>query len=155
MLKKHNPDTFCKPNEKASYSIPEEQSEITAFEWGRTENEIIIGYKSGYTSLYNSSTNQYMKTIKQLEGEGPITGVCPMKTSIIIAKKDGIITVWNEKESDFFSINLEDNSTLDCMVHHKNRENVVGTGGASNDYKVWDLESQKCLFKAKSVSFFC
>ncbi|RZC36817.1 WD repeat-containing protein 74 [Asbolus verrucosus] len=142
---------MCTPDEKVSYSIPEQQSEITALEWGRSEDEIIIGYKNEQVDLYNAVANKYTKTISKLEGEGPIVGVAPINKSIIIAKQEGIITIWNRKKSDYFSINLEENGTLDALLCNKNRENVVGTGGECNDFKLWHVETKQCIFKAKSL----
>jgi ribosome biogenesis protein NSA1 len=143
--------TYCKPDEKVSYILPEHQSEITALEWGRSEDEIIIGYKNEQVHLYNSIENKYVKTVSKLEGEGRIVGVAPADKSILIAQQEGIITLWSGKKSDYFSINLEEKETLDAIVYNKSRENLVGTGGECNDFKVWDIQTKQCLFKAKSL----
>ena len=123
-------------------------------EWGRSEDEIIVGYKNEQVHLYNLNQNKYTKTISKLEGEGPIAGIAPVNKSILIAKHDGIITLWNGKKSDYFSINLEEKGTLEAIIYNKNREDVVGTGGECNDFKLWNLETKQCLFKAKSVSHY-
>ncbi|XP_044265900.1 WD repeat-containing protein 74 [Tribolium madens] len=143
--------TFCKADEQPSYFLPEQQSEITALEWGRSADEIIIGYKNEHVSLYNTNECKYTKTITKLEGEGSIVGLSPINKSIIIAKHDGVITIWSGKKSDYFSINLDEKGTLDAFLHNKNREEVVATGGECNDFKLWHVETKQCLFKAKSL----
>ncbi|EFA06164.1 WD repeat-containing protein 74 [Tribolium castaneum] len=143
--------TFCKPDEKPKYFFPEQQSEITALEWGRSEDEIIIGYKNEHVCLYNTNECKYTKIISKLEGEGSIVGLFPLNKSIVIAKHDGVITIWSGKKSDYFSINLEEKGTLDAFLHNKSREEVVATGGECNDFKLWHLETKQCLFKAKSL----
>lgn len=110
-----------------------------------------MGYKNEQVNLYNTNQSKYTKTINKLEGEGSIVGVSPLNKSIIIAKNDGVITIWNGKKSDYFSINLEEKGTLDAFVH---QGDVVGTGGEYNDFKLWQIETKQCLFKAKSVSIF-
>lgn len=120
-------------------------------EWGRSEDEIIIGYKNESFQLYNTFQKKYTKTISKLEGEGSIIGVAPLNKSIIAAKDDGVISIWNRKTVDYFSINLEEKSSLDAIFYDKSRENVIGTGGEFNDFKLWDLETKQCIFKAKSV----
>lgn len=38
------------------------------------------------------------------------------------------------------------------MEHNQNKDNIVGTGGEANDFKLWNIETKQCVFKAKSVS---
>lgn len=72
----------------------------------------------------------------------------------MLAKRDGVINIWKNKKNDFFSLNLDESGSLEAIAFNKNRENVLGTGGEANDFKLWDVETKQCIFKAKSVSFF-
>lgn len=69
-----------------------------------------------------------------------------------MAKHDGVISIWRKKSRDFFSINLNENASLNSMEHNQNKDNIVGTGGEANDFKLWNIETKQCVFKAKSVS---
>lgn len=139
------------PKEKLVYAKTEEPTEITSLSFGRADEELICGYESGETRLYNSLTNKYTKTISNTEGDGRVCGLGVVNKTIIIGKHDGVINLWNGKKNDFFSINLDEKSTMETLVQNSNREGVVGLGGEFNDFKLWNIETKQQIFKAKSV----
>lgn len=145
--------TCCTLKEKIQYDKSEEPSEVTSLIFGRTENEIVAGYRNGTVAFFNTEVNKFdNKKIKNIEGDGAVTGLGCVENTIVIARCDGIINLWkNKKDKDFFSINLDEKGTLDCMVSNKSRKNVIGTGGQFNDMKLWDIETKQCIFKAKSL----
>lgn len=132
------------------FQKPEDVSEITALSFGKEDN-VLIGYGNGNVVLFDHNQTQYVNKIKDLEGEGEIVGLELLNKTIIAAKRDGVINLWNKKKQNYFDINLEDKGTLETMVLHRGRLNIVGTGGEFNDLKLWDLEKHQCIFKAKSV----
>lgn len=121
-------------------------------EWGRSENEIVVGHKNGVVKLYSTLSNKYVKTLENLEGKGPVVGIGIQEQNIIVGRNNGHINIWSKMDIDSFSLNLQDESTLECVVSNKNKLNIIGTGGERNDFKLWDLETKKPVFKAKSVS---
>lgn len=128
----------------------QEASEITILSF-RNEDEILLGYSNGSVSVFNSAQNKYVNKLRGLEGEGRIVGLNSLGKKIIAAKRDGIINLWTAKKTTYFDINLEEKGSLEAMVVHPLRSNVIGTGGEHNDFKLWDIETQQCIFKAKSV----
>lgn len=119
-------------------------------EWGQKENEILLGYADGTLKSYDAFTNKLFKT-------RPITdcslvGVGCTSSVIVTGSKKGSVFLLNGKEKDEFSLNLPESGTLLCLSCHPTRDNIVGTGGESNDLKLWDVNTKQCLFKAKSVS---
>jgi len=146
--------TQCKPEESANFVLEDlEKAEITSMEWGRSENEIVVGHKNGVVKLYSTLNNKYTKTLNDLEGEGSVAGVGIIEKNIVVGRRSGYINVWSKMDVDTytFSTNLQDESTMDCMVQNCNNSNVVGTGGACNDLKLWDVETKQPIFKAKSM----
>ncbi|XP_030753412.1 WD repeat-containing protein 74 [Sitophilus oryzae] len=125
-------------------------SEVTAFSNGRNAEELLLGYQNGQASIFSINKCTF-SSVGGLEGDGIVTGIGHMGKSIIVSKKDGIVNTWKKKKNDYFSINLDEKGTLDIMVCHPNRENVIGTGGEYNDFKLWDVNTQQSIFKAKSL----
>ncbi|KAJ8936547.1 hypothetical protein NQ314_012287 [Rhamnusium bicolor] len=142
--------TSDKPNDIKSVKT-EEASEITALTFGRSDDEILVGYDNGYVKIFNIIEKKYTKTFAELEGDGGVVGIGCVNKAFIIGRHDGIINTWDGKKNDYFDINLEQKATLDCLVHNKTRQNIVGTGGEYNDFKLWDVETHQCVFKAKSL----
>ncbi|XP_018320207.1 WD repeat-containing protein 74 [Agrilus planipennis] len=146
--------TNCKKGQAIKYELNTDDnvSEITALHWGRTENEIIIGYKEGTLKLYNCQLNKYTKTVDILKGKGAVVGVAPLGRDIIVGRYNGIINIWSKTDNHSIPLNLQEGSTLECMTLNESRINVVGTGGNKNDFKLWDIETKQCIFKAKSLA---
>lgn len=134
---------------------PDFSSEITALAFSKEQKEIIIGYQNGNLHRYDPTENIYLDTISDLEGKGSIIGLGCKENLIIAGKSDGIINIWKDgkKKKKHFSINLDPEGTLNSLVVNESSK-VIGTGGEKNDFKFWDIETQKCTFKAKSVSTY-
>ncbi|CAG9859512.1 unnamed protein product [Phyllotreta striolata] len=143
--------TTDKPNQ-IKHKKPEFASEVTAQTFNKDQTEIVIGYKNGHLHRYDPSGNEYIQTISDLEGEGGIIGLgYADNNSIIAGKSDGCINIRNEKNYvKSFKINLHPEGTLDAMVVNPSGT-TIGTGGEKNDFKLWDIETQKCTFHAKSM----
>lgn len=142
--------TGDKPNE-LKVSKNNESTEVTAMAEGRNHEEILLGYQSGCAYVFNTDKCSFTTKLDNLEGDEWVTGIGCIEKSIILAKKDGIINIWTNKKNDYFSINLDEKGSLDSMVCNQNRNNIVGTGGEFNDFKLWDVQTKQCLFRAKSL----
>ncbi|KAJ8963481.1 hypothetical protein NQ318_018964 [Aromia moschata] len=135
----------------AKAATPEEASKVTALTFGRTNDDIFVGYENGNVSIYDTLDGKYLKTFTQLEGEGRIVGIGCLDKVFVFGKQDGIINVWDGRNENFFDMELDERSTLDCLAHNNNRPNIIATGGEFNDFKLWDVETHQCVFKAKSM----
>lgn len=122
-------------------------------EWGRTLNEIIVGHKDGRIKFYDTILNKYGNCITISDGV-PIAGVTSVNDVIVSGTRNGFIYLTNDDDLTKFSLNLGEKGTLDCLSCNPIRKNIVGTGGEFNDLKLWDIETNQCIFKAKSVRIF-
>lgn len=121
-------------------------------EWGRTDEEIVIGNTEGEVKLYSIPDNSYISTISDFEGNGKIVGLVCNDTSVFVARKSGHVSLRTNESSDVLEIKLDEKGSLDRMAFHAARENVIGTGGECNSFRLWDVTTKKCIFQAKSVS---
>ncbi|XP_057662034.1 WD repeat-containing protein 74 [Diorhabda carinulata] len=129
---------------------PDFISEVTALTFDTERKKIFIGYKNGCVHIFDSIQNTYIQEVTNLFGKGSTVGLSYLKTSLIVGKSDGIINIWNGNSNNHFDLNLGENETLNSISCNDNR-NCIGTGGEHNDFKIWDIEMQKCIFKAKSL----
>lgn len=143
-------DTNCKQDEAAKYEIPEKTAEITSMEWGRSDNEIIIGHSDGTVKMFDTAGNKFVKS-ESLD-DSFVVGVGCISSVIVAGSVKGYVHLLENEQKDGFSLGLGEKGTLNCLVCHKSRENIVGTGGECNDFKLWDVNTKQCVFKAKSVS---
>lgn len=121
-------------------------------EWGRREDEILLGHADGTLKFYDTTTNTFLRT--QSLTDSSLVGVGCVGSLIITGNLKGEIYIVKKKLKDQFSIELSESGTLNCLICHSTRENIVGTGGESNDFKLWDVNTKQCVFKAKSVSYY-
>ncbi|KAG5899141.1 hypothetical protein JTB14_027334 [Gonioctena quinquepunctata] len=142
--------TSDKPNAIKS-SKCDEASEVTALTFGTNINEIVIGYDDGNVNIYDTEEHKYIEKVSDLDGKGRVVGLECINDSLVIAKFDGIVNIWDNKKSNSFKIDFDEKGTLDCVVLNKSRENIIGTGGEFNDFKLWDIETHQCVFQAKSL----
>lgn len=121
-------------------------------EWGCKENEIIVGHNSGATRIYDTQENKFVKSLQSEEDkQSPIVGLGCTQDTIITGSLRGMINYWRKTLVETINMQLNEEATLNNLAFNKNR-NAIGTGGEKNDFKLWDVETQTCIFKAKSVS---
>ncbi|XP_065168968.1 WD repeat-containing protein 74 [Atheta coriaria] len=144
--------TECQKNIKPTYELKELDGEITAFEWGQSNDEIILGNKNGVVKVYNTGISKFIQHVKKLDGKGAVVGLASIDKNIIIGRSDGTVNVHNrsKKKHDAFRTVLNDEATMNVLVYNEKR-NVFATGGENNDLKVWDINTRKDIFKAKSL----
>lgn len=128
-------------------------SKVTALELGR-EDHILVGYENGTVQIFDTVENKFTRKITKLWGEGAVVGLGAVHNrTVVIPKRDGVINLYQKKNENYFNINLDQKGTLDAASLNKFKLNVLGTGGEHNDFKLWDIETFQCIFKAKSVRF--
>lgn len=132
------------------YQKSDEPSQITALTFGKNE-EILAGHENGTVSVFDPTLSKYKTKIKHLEGDGRVVGLNLLNKTVIAGRHDGIINLYRSKKATYFDINLDENGTMETMMLHTGRANILGTGGEHNDFKLWDIETHQCVFKAKSV----
>lgn len=114
-------------------------------------DQIVIGHKDGQVKIYDTLQNKYVKTVMPIMPFS-IVGLGYVNNILVFGTHNGVVNLWkSDKHSDKFVLGLGEDSTLDSLVCHKTRKNVIGTGGESNDFKLWDVETKQCIFRAKSV----
>ncbi|KAK4883836.1 hypothetical protein RN001_000107 [Aquatica leii] len=144
--------TESRANESIKFEFEDvEKSEITSMKWGRSEHEIVVGHRNGAVKLYNTISSKYVQNLEGLEGENTVVGIGVVDDNIVVGKRSGHINIWSKKNVEVFKQNLQDESTVECMVQNVNNSNIIATGGERNDLKLWDLENKTPIFKAKSM----
>ncbi|KAL3285791.1 hypothetical protein HHI36_000315 [Cryptolaemus montrouzieri] len=144
--------TNLDPKEKLHYEFAKEASEMSSMVWGRGESEILTGFKNGNICIYDTNQQKYSRTIDKLKNQGSIVGVGYIDDKLYAASSKGNISILNldEELETIKTLSLE-NSTLDSCAQNMNKLSILATGGENNDLKLWDLEKQQCIFKAKSL----
>ncbi|XP_074039706.1 WD repeat domain 74 lethal (2) k09848 [Leptinotarsa decemlineata] len=142
--------TTDKPNHINSAN-PGTGSQVTALVFGRNPSEIVIGYDNSNVTIYDSKENKKVQDLTWLKGKGPVVGLECIDDYLMVVKSDGVVNKWNDRKNVTFEISFDEKGSLDTAVHNKSRENIIGTGGEHNDFKLWDLNTQQCIFKAKSL----
>ncbi|GJQ76322.1 hypothetical protein Trydic_g2045 [Trypoxylus dichotomus] len=105
-------------------------SEITCMEWGRTQDEIILGQSSGTLRVYNALTSTISTSISDIGGIGSVVGAAVVDDNIFAVRKSGSAIIWNDDRKEM---------------------NIIASGGEENDLKLWDIKTKKPIFKAKSM----
>ncbi|XP_028131079.1 WD repeat-containing protein 74 [Diabrotica virgifera virgifera] len=129
---------------------PEASSEVTALAFSKDQNTIFVGFKNGAIQPYDPLLNEFKETISDLSGKGSVVGLGFTEKGLLAGKADGTVNIWSGKKNEHFNLSIGNEGTLDCLVLNENR-NCFGTGGEKNDLKLWDIETQQCIFKAKSM----
>lgn len=119
-------------------------------QWGRKENEILLGHADGTLKFYDTSINKFLKS--EPLADNAVVGVGCVNSVVVAGSFKGCVYLLKRKLEAQFSVDLPENGTLDCLTCHNTRESIVGTGGECNDFKLWDVNTKQCVFKAKSVS---
>lgn len=120
--------------------------------WGR-EDEILVGYRNGIVSSYDTVTLKYGNNMNQFKDEGSIVGLGYWDQKVIVTSSKGKISIMDHKNKiKSFMTPISEDGTLEASSQNINKMNIIATGGESNDLKLWDVETKQCVFKAKSVS---
>lgn len=120
-----------------------------------------MGLLDGRVRLFSIPENAYLSTIDDFEGKGAVVGLHCDENKVFVGRKSGHISLRNEDASDVIDMKLDEKGTLDKIVYDTSYDNIIATGGEFNAFKLWDVNTKKCTFQAKSVSnkfmtyYFC
>ncbi|XP_045474850.1 WD repeat-containing protein 74 [Harmonia axyridis] len=143
--------TDLNPEKKNHYEFAAEASEINSMIW-KNETEILVGYKNGIVSTYDTITQKYGKIFDQCRDEGSVVGLGSFGKKILVTSAKGKINIIGPKNKIYSIVTLyPENGTLETSSQSMDRLNIIATGGEMNDVKLWDVEAKECIFKAKSM----
>ncbi|KAI4467523.1 nop seven associated protein 1 [Holotrichia oblita] len=116
-------NTSCEPNKPAKYELfnENETAGITCMEWGRTQDEIVVGQSNGCLNLYDTLTSKVTVSIPEIDGKGAVVGAGIIEDDILVARKSGHLVIWNSNIKECITTNLCGDSTLECIAHSKSQ----------------------------------
>lgn len=121
-------------------------SRITALDFGDTDDEILIGRVEPVVKVYKTSLNAF--TAEYNFENGPVVGLAKFNGTFIAGLGNGKIQIGHKKPTI-----LETGDAMSrlrqCTVDRK----LIASGGKErqNNLKVWNLESNQCIFRTKNV----
>lgn len=121
-------------------------SRITALEWGKTTDDILIGRIEPVVKNYNTLTARFTDSFN-VDCQ-PVVGLGRFNEKLIAGLADGRIQIGHKKPI-FLSAGDAMSRLRQCPVEKK----LIATGGKErqNNLKVWNLEQNECVFKTKNV----
>lgn len=121
-------------------------SRITALDFGETDDEILIGRLEPVVRAYETSLNRF--TSKYNIENGPVVGLARYNGKIIAGMSNGKIQIGYKKPT-FLETGYAMSRLRQCTVDRK----LIASGGEErqNNLKVWNLESNECVFRTKNV----
>lgn len=122
-------------------------SRITALDWSLDKSEIFVGRTEPVVKVYSLLDQKYIET-SSVE-KGPITGVAKFNGKLITGLADGRIQIGDNEESTHLTTGDSMSRLRQCQVEPK----LIATGGKDriNNLKVWNLETNECVFKTKNI----
>lgn len=119
---------------------------ITALDFGEDETEILVGRVEPIVKVYETPLNAFTAT-RTFEN-GPIVGVGKFDGKIIAGLANGRIQI-GHKKSTF----LETGDAMSRMRQCRQDRKLIASGGKErqNNLKVWNLETNECIFRTKNV----
>lgn len=121
-------------------------SRVTAIDLANDTQEILIGRVKPVVKVYGIESEQYVQEVDV--SDGPVVGLCKYNGTLIAGLANGKIQI-NTKQPEFIETGDAINRMRQCHVDGK----LVATGGKErqNNLKVWNLETNECVFKTKNV----
>lgn len=121
-------------------------SRITTLNFGENDDEILVGRVEPVVKVYETSSNAFTATY-DLE-QGPVIGLAKFNNKIIAGLGNGKIQIGHKKPT-YLEAGDAMSRMRQCAVDRK----LIATGGKErqNNLKVWDLESNQCIFRTKNV----
>lgn len=121
-------------------------SRITALDWADNGNEILVGRVKPIVKVYGIETDRFVDEVDV--SAGPVVGLVKFNGKLIAGLANGKVQICN-KETQFIDTGDAMNRLRQCSVEPK----LIATGGKErqNNLKVWNLESNECVFKTKNV----
>lgn len=121
-------------------------SRITTLDYGETEDEILIGRIEPVVKVYETPLKSF--TSKYTVDDGPVVGLAKFNGKIVAGLANGKIQIGHKKPK-FLEAGDAMSRMRQCAVDRK----LICSGGKErqNNLKVWNLESNECVFRTKNV----
>lgn len=121
-------------------------SRITALDFGVDETEILVGRVEPVVRVFETPLNAFTGT-HSFES-GSIVGLAKYNGKIVAGLSNGKIQI-GHKKSKF----IETGDGMTRMRQCKSNRNLIASGGKErqNNLKVWNLESNECIFRTKNM----
>lgn len=121
-------------------------SRITALDFGDNDEEILVGRVEPVVKVYETPLKSF--TGNHTFEHGPIVGVAKFNGKIVSGLANGKIQIGHKKPT-FLETGDAMSRMRQCAIERK----LIASGGKDrqNNLKVWDLESNQCVFRTKNV----
>lgn len=121
-------------------------SRITTLNFGDNEDEILLGRVEPNVKVYEPTLNAF--TGNYTFDHGPVVGLAKFNGKIIAGLGNGKIQIGHKKPT-FLETGDSMSRLRQCAVERK----FIASGGKErqNNLKVWNLESNQCVFRTKNV----
>lgn len=121
-------------------------SRITTLDFGETDDELLIGRVEPVVKVYETSLNAF--TSKYDVENGPVVGLAKYNGKIIAGLGNGKIQIGHKKPT-FLETGDAMTRLRQCTVDRK----LIASGGKErqNNLKVWNLETNECVFRTKNM----
>lgn len=121
-----------------------EANRVTALNFGNNDEEILVGYVEPVVKVYESQLKSF--TGNHTFEHGPIVGLTKFNGTIVSGMANGKIQI-DHKKPTFLETGDVMSRMRQCAVERK----LIASGGQKqqNNLKVWNLESNQCVFRTK------
>lgn len=121
-------------------------SRITTLNFGENHDEILIGRVEPVVKVYNTSSTPFTDNLTF--EQGPIVGLAKFNGKIIAGLGNGKIQIGHKKPT-FLEAGDAMSRMRQCPIERK----LIASGGKErqNNLKVWNLETNECVFRTKNV----
>lgn len=121
-------------------------SRITTLNFGNTEDEILLGRVEPVVKVYEPTLNAI--TGSHSFEHGPVVGLAKFNGKIIAGLGNGKIQIGHKKMTF-----LETGDAMSRLRQCATERKLIASGGKErqNNLKVWNLESNQCVFRTKNI----
>lgn len=119
---------------------------ITALDFGENYDEILIGRVEPIVKVYETPVNSFCASYNVKNG--PVVGLAKFNGKLIAGLANGNIQI-GDKKPTLLKTGDAMSRMRQCNVERK----LICSGGKErqNNLKVWNLESNECVFRTKNV----
>lgn len=121
-------------------------SRITTLNFGENDSEILVGRVEPVVKVYEPQLNSF--TGNHTFEHGPVVGLAKFNGKIIAGLGNGKIQIGHKKPT-FLEAGDAMSRMRQCPIERK----LIASGGKErqNNLKVWNLETNECVFRTKNV----
>lgn len=121
-------------------------SRITTLNFGDNEDEVLLGRVEPVVKVYETPLNSF--TGNYTFEQGPIVGLAKFNGKVIAGLGNGKIQIGHKKPTI-----LEAGDAMSRLRQCDVDRKLIASGGKErqNNLKVWNLESNQCVFRTKNI----